>query len=88
MRKTTVAISTVQCQHRAWCSQPISKQVIQSAYPSAEGKLTMCMLYSRKKQCVKKIHYFDSTETEKKLTQLAGGESASTPDTDAEECPK
>jgi len=49
MRITTVAFRIVQCQHYVWNSQPISKQVIQSAQPSAEGKLRMCMLYIRKK---------------------------------------
>jgi len=57
MRITAVAIRMIQCQHHTWNSQPISKQVIQSAYPSAEGKLTTCMLYIRKKQYLKKIHY-------------------------------
>ena len=62
MRIITVATRIVQCQHHAWSSQPIGKQVTQSAYPSAEGKLTVSMLYIRKKQCLKKIHYFDFTK--------------------------
>jgi len=63
MRITTVAIRIIQCQHHACCSQPISKQVIQSAYPTAEDKLTMRILYIRKETIPKKkIHYFDSTK--------------------------